>query len=262
MPVAMKTANDLTTTKQIILADCPLTVFGFGQPLLLYPNRGSPVANGAVADYAPVVEQQFYWTIFLTVRNLWMSYAVNMKAKKESHKRFFLVIGARHGTTVAIPHPEHQYFAQKYAIQKMLMNDYVPLPFILKKTAGDIKIKFNFDPSYISSLKEEVKKKYITQEGDSIIIGDPLPGWYDQYRNLYRNVYHNEYPNEIPNEYPNEYDIPKYHKYYNHYNSYNDIYIIMGTLFLMIILIIICFILGIAMGWLAAFMWMPKSYNQ
>eukprot|EP01084_Bolivina_argentea_P078235 141936_1 len=247
MYAAAQTANDKSVTKQIILADMP---FGdtFRGNLLFEPN--SRYWNGPDKDHknaydeefgkiGPVANWRFYHYMITTVRNLWMTYALNYYADKVQRKRFFIVIGGDHAATLDTSKVRNKglYYLHVHSIQKMLTTDHVSLPFTFDTSnPSDPKVKFNFDPSMV--LPENAATIY---KGESVAIGEPIPGWYDEYRELIKN-------NEPTEHRP-------YNEHHNNNNEYhdnnNEYYNIMVQTSLLITLLIIgCgFIFGICAGW-------------
>eukprot|EP01084_Bolivina_argentea_P121261 214892_1 len=78
-----------------------------------------------------VVNKTFYQHIMIPVRNMWMAYSINREATQQRNKKFFIVIGSKHGATDITTAGQKYPFMATYSLQNLLIKNNVPLPFTL-----------------------------------------------------------------------------------------------------------------------------------
>merc|ERR1712228_733714 len=161
MVITSRAAAKNAHTNELIWADMP-SADAFRRPLLFEPyskfyeeagtGTGQRQDGEEKEGISPVGNKEYYHSMMTVMRNMWMVYAINTIAAKETknNQKYLIVIGGRHAAGVGQYTGEWNSFLSKYSMRAMLKSRKVVLPFVFEKKRGKTIVRFNFDVNGLS----------------------------------------------------------------------------------------------------------------
>merc|ERR1712228_1076411 len=163
MQITSRTAVNDVGTNELIWADMP-SGDSFRRPLLFEPYSSAfeelgSRKKGEDNGISPVGNKKYYHWMMTVMRNMWMVYAINTIAAKETadNQKYVIVIGSKHAAGLE-QYTGWQSFISKYSMRAMLESDKVVLPFVFEKKGTKTMVRFNFDVNSVS--KESAMPKF------------------------------------------------------------------------------------------------------
>merc|ERR1712228_588861 len=155
MVITSRAAAKNAHTNELIWADMP-SADAFRRPLLFEPYskfyEEAGTGTGRRQDgeekegISPVRNKEYYHSMMTVMRNMWMVYAINTIAAKETadNQKYIIVIGSLHAAGLT-EKTGWESFLSTYSMRAMLQSEKVLLPFVFEKKGTDTMVRFNFD---------------------------------------------------------------------------------------------------------------------